>query len=81
MDKIEEQQQARRIKREQLDTFITTLLRQDSFLMEFDEDLWIAVIVQAGKNRRTTTSQPDKAGTTGYFSYRIVAAGFCSHRV
>lgn len=35
--------QARRIKREQLDTFLATLLRQD-ILTEFDEDIWIAVI-------------------------------------
>ncbi|WP_407307498.1 hypothetical protein [Desulfosporosinus sp. SB140] len=44
LEKIEEQRQARRIKREQLETFLTTLLRQDSALTEFDEDLWIAVI-------------------------------------
>ena len=44
LEKIEEQRQARWIKREQLDTFITTLLGQDSVQTEFDEDLWIAVI-------------------------------------
>jgi len=44
LEKIEEQRQARRIKREKLDTFLSTLLRQDSVLTEFDEDLWIAVI-------------------------------------
>lgn len=44
LEKIEELQQARRIKREQLDTFLSTLLRQDTVLTEFDEDLWIAVI-------------------------------------
>ncbi|GAB6174450.1 hypothetical protein JCM15765_39280 [Paradesulfitobacterium aromaticivorans] len=27
-----------------MDTFLSTLLRQDSVLTEFDEDLWIAVI-------------------------------------
>jgi len=44
LDKIEELQQARRAKREQLDAFLTTLLRQDSLLTEFDEALWVAVI-------------------------------------
>lgn len=44
LKKIEELRQARRLKREQLDTFLTTLLRQDSVLTEFDEELWIAVI-------------------------------------
>ena len=44
LEKIEQQRQVRRIKREQLDTFLSTLLRQDAVLTEFDESLWIAVI-------------------------------------
>ncbi|OPX87242.1 MAG: hypothetical protein A4E53_02559 [Pelotomaculum sp. PtaB.Bin104] len=44
LEKIEELQQARRAKREQLDSFLATLLQQDSVLTEFDESLWFAVI-------------------------------------
>jgi len=44
LEKIEELQQARRAKREQLDSFLTTLLRQDTLLTGFDEALWNAVI-------------------------------------
>lgn len=44
LEKIEELQQARRAKREQLDAFLDTLLRQDSLLAGFDETLWKAVI-------------------------------------
>ncbi|WP_242975797.1 recombinase family protein [Desulfosporosinus sp. FKB] len=42
--KIEDQRQARRVKREQLDTFLDTVLQQDSILTEFDETLWYAVL-------------------------------------
>ncbi|WP_243450248.1 recombinase family protein [Desulfosporosinus sp. Sb-LF] len=44
LEKIEELRQARRVKREQLDAFLATLLRQDSVLIEFDETLWFAVM-------------------------------------
>jgi len=44
IEKIEELRQARRVKREQLDAFIATLLRQDSVLTEFDETLWFAIV-------------------------------------
>jgi len=44
LEKIEELQQARRAKREQMDAFLATLLRQDSLLTGFDETLWNAVI-------------------------------------
>ncbi|WP_042331566.1 hypothetical protein [Desulfosporosinus orientis] len=43
-EKIEELRQSRRIKRVQMDTFLSMLLRQDSVLTEFDEDLWVAVV-------------------------------------
>ena len=44
LDKIEELLQARRAKREQLDSFLVTLVQQDSILTEFDETLWFAVV-------------------------------------
>ena len=43
-EKIEDLQQARRAKREQLDALLGILLQQDSVLTEFDETLWFAVI-------------------------------------
>jgi hypothetical protein len=42
--KIEEQHQGCQVKREQLDVFIGILLERDSILVEFDENLWYAVI-------------------------------------
>lgn len=44
LEKIEEQRRERRVKREQMDAFLDTLVRQDSILTEFDENLWCAVI-------------------------------------
>lgn len=44
LGKIEELQQDRWVKREQLDAFMANLLRQDSVLTEFDETFWFAVI-------------------------------------
>jgi len=44
LGKTEELCHARRVKREQLDTFLASLLQQDSILTEFDETLWYAVI-------------------------------------
>ena len=44
LKKIEQQRRERRVKREQLDVFLETLVRQDSILTEFDETLWYAVI-------------------------------------
>lgn len=43
LEKNKELRQARRVKREQLDAFIATLLRQDFVLTEFDETLWFAI--------------------------------------
>ena len=44
LEKIEELRKARWVKREQLDVFLATLLRQDSVLTEFVETLWFAVM-------------------------------------
>ncbi|MCO5387761.1 MAG: hypothetical protein NHB14_20540 [Desulfosporosinus sp.] len=45
LGKIEELRQARRrVKREKFDTFLATVLGQDSIIEEFDESLWYAVI-------------------------------------
>jgi len=44
LGKTEERSQARWVKREQLDSFMSNLLQQDSVLTEFDETLWFAVI-------------------------------------
>lgn len=41
--RIEDQRQASRVKRDQLDTFLDMVLQQDSVLPEFDETLWYAV--------------------------------------
>jgi len=43
LEKIGDLCQARRVKREQLDAFISALLRQGSVLTEFDETLWFAI--------------------------------------
>lgn len=42
--KVAESRQGRQAKREQLDSFLVTLVQQDSILTEFDETLWFAVI-------------------------------------
>jgi len=44
LEQNEELLQARRVKREQLDAFISTLLLQGSFLTEFDVTFWFAVM-------------------------------------
>jgi site-specific DNA recombinase len=44
LEKIEQQRRERRVKQEQLDAFLDTLVRQDSILTEFDEALWCTVI-------------------------------------
>lgn len=44
LEKIEESRQGRQVKREQLDSFLATLIQQDSILTEFDETLWFAVV-------------------------------------
>lgn len=44
LEKVEEQRQSCRVKRDQLDAFLDILLKQDSILTEFDETLWYAVI-------------------------------------
>lgn len=44
LDKIDQQRRERRVKKEQLDVFLDTLVRQDAVLTEFDEALWYAVI-------------------------------------
>lgn len=44
IDKVEEQCRSRRVKKEQIDVFIKTLLAQDEVLLEFDEGIWYAVI-------------------------------------
>ena len=43
LEKIEELRQDRKVKREQLDSFLATLVQQDSVLTEFDETLWFAI--------------------------------------
>ncbi len=43
-EQVEEQLRERRLKREQLDAFLNTLVRQDAILTEFDEALLYAVI-------------------------------------
>jgi len=44
IEKLEDMRQARRAKREQLDSFLNALLSQDAVLTVFDENLWHAVI-------------------------------------
>jgi len=43
IERIEELSQARRAKRELLNSFLATLFRQN-ILTEFDETLWLAVV-------------------------------------
>lgn len=44
LKKVDEQRQARRVKREQIEIFLETMSQKDSVLSEFDESLWFALI-------------------------------------
>lgn len=70
--KNEELRQARRVKREQLNTFIATLLRQDSVLTEFDETPWFAVIVKVTINATDNIHFTFRDGTAIKAKYPLI---------